>query len=69
MTCCADDMAFLGYACEFPGAGALKQQEWVEVTATVAREYWEDYKGEGPVLHATSVVKTKAPKDPVISFV
>lgn len=68
MTCCADDMAFLGYACEFPGAGTLRQKEWVKVTATVSREYWEDYKGEGPVLHAVSVERTKAPKDEVISF-
>ncbi len=68
MTCCAEDMAFLGYACEFPGAGTLKQKEWVKVTATVSREYWEDYKGEGPVLHAVSVEKTKAPKEEVISF-
>lgn len=68
MTCCADDMAFLGYACEFPGAGTLRQKEWVKVTAAVSREYWEDYKGEGPVLHAVSVERTKAPKDEVISF-
>lgn len=68
MTCCAEDMAFLGYACEFAGAGALKQKEWVKVTATVTKEYWEDYKGEGPILHAISVEKTKAPKETVISF-
>ncbi len=68
MTCCAEDMAFLGYVCEFPGAGALKQKEWVRVTATVSKEYWEEYKGEGPVLHAVSVEKTKAPRDEVISF-
>ena len=68
MTCCAEDMAFLGYACEFAGAGALRQKEWVKVTATVSKEYWEDYKGEGPILHAVSVEKTKAPKDEVISF-
>lgn len=68
MTCCAEDMAFLGYACEFAGAGALKQKEWVKVTATVTKEYWEDYKGEGPMLHAVSVEKTKAPKEEVISF-
>ena len=68
MTCCADDMAFLGYACEFAGAGALKQKEWVKVTATVSKEYWEDYKGEGPILHAVSVEKTKAPKEEIISF-
>lgn len=68
MTCCADDMAFLGYACEFAGAGALKQKEWVKVTATVTKEYWEDYKGEGPILHAVSVEKTTAPKEEIISF-
>ncbi len=68
MTCCADDMAFLGYACEYAGVAALKQQEWVKVTATVTREYWKDYKGEGPVLHAISVEKTKAPKEKIISF-
>lgn len=68
MTCCAEDMAFLGYACEFPGAEALKQKEWVKVKAKVSKEYWADYKGEGPMLHAILVEKTKAPKDPVISF-
>ena len=68
MTCCADDMAFLGYACEFPGAESLKQKEWVKVTATVSKQYWADYKGEGPMLHAISVEKTKAPKEEIINF-
>ncbi len=68
MTCCAEDMAFLGYACEYDGAGTLKQGDWVKVTATVSKEYWEDYKGEGPMLHAVSVEAAKAPKEPVISF-
>ena len=68
MTCCADDMAFLGYACEYAGAGGLKQKEWVKVTATVTKEYREDYNGEGPVLHAVSVEKTHAPKEEIISF-
>ena len=68
MTCCADDMAFLGYACEFPGAEDLQQKEWVKVTATVSKQYWADYKGEGPMLHAISVEKTKAPKEEIINF-
>ncbi len=68
MTCCADDMAFLGYVCEYGGAEELCQKEWVKVTATVSKEYWEDYKGEGPMLHALSVEKTKAPKEEIISF-
>ena len=45
MTCCADDMAFLGFACEYDGAASLTQKEWVKVTAVMAKEYWEDYQG------------------------
>ncbi len=69
MTCCADDMAFLGFACQYEGAKNLEQKQWVKVRATVAKEYWADYNGEGPVLHAVSVEKTKAPKEEIISFV
>ena len=68
MTCCADDMAFLGFACEYEGAEALETKSWVLVTAEVSKEYWEDYKGEGPILHAIKVEKTKEPKETVISF-
>ena len=68
MTCCADDMAFLGFACEYDGASELTQKSWVKVTATVANEYWPDYDGEGPVLHAVSVEKAKAPKEEIINF-
>ena len=34
MTCCADDMAFLGFACEYDGADTLTQKVWVKVKAT-----------------------------------
>ena len=68
MTCCAEDISFLGYACEYEGADALKQKEWVKVKAVVHRKYWADYQGEGPVLTAVSVEKAKAPKKEVISF-
>ena len=68
MTCCADDMAFLGFACRFEGADTLKQKQWVQVTARVKKEYWKDYEGEGPMLYAVSVTKAKAPKNEIISF-
>ena len=69
MTCCADDMAFLGFACEYEQACELKEKSWVKVTAGVSFEYWADYHGEGPVLHAVKVEATKAPKEEVINFV
>lgn len=69
MTCCADDMAFLGFACQYEKASALSEKKWVKVTATVSWEYWKDYQGEGPVLHALEVTEAKAPKEEIISFV
>ena len=68
MTCCAEDMAFLGFACEYDKADTLTEKQWVKVTAKVAKEHFADYEGEGPVLKAISVEQTKAPKEPVISF-
>lgn len=69
MTCCADDMAFLGFACEYDKTSSLTVKQWVKVTAKVTKEYFADYGGEGPVLKALSVEQTRAPREPVISFV
>lgn len=69
MTCCAEDMAFLGYACKYEGTDSLSDQQWVKVTARVEKSYFEQYQGEGPVLHALSVEQTRAPKEKIISFV
>ncbi len=68
MTCCADDLAFLGFACKYDGASSLNQKDWVKVTAEVRKEYWEDYNGEGPVLYAVKVENVKAPKKEIIDF-
>ena len=68
MTCCADDMAFLGYACKYDKCNTLANRQWVKVTATVHKEYWEDYNGEGPVLHAVIVEPTKKPQDEILNF-
>ena len=68
MTCCVDDMAFLGFACEYDGAGALRERDWVRVRAVMHREYWADYGGEGPVLHAVSVKPCQAPDEEIIDF-
>lgn len=69
MTCCADDMAFLGFACEYAETDSLTNKQWVMVTASITIQYFEDYKGEGPVLHAKEVTSCKAPKNEVLSFV
>lgn len=68
MTCCADDMAFLGYACKYDKCNELSNKQWVEVTATVHREFWKDYNGEGPVLKAVEVVSTEKPEEEILNF-
>ena len=69
MTCCAEDIAFLGFACKYDKVNELQNRQWVKVKAEVRKEYWEDYKQVGPVLYAISVEPAKAPKEEVLSFV
>lgn len=61
MTCCAQDISFLGYACVYDKVSDLKERDWVKITAKVKNEFWKDYKEEGPVLHAISIVPAEAP--------
>lgn len=68
MTCCADDMAFLGFACKYSDADKLTDKQWVKITAKVTKDYFEGYGDEGPVLEAISVSQTTKPKEEVISF-
>lgn len=69
MTCCADDMAFLGFACKYDKADTLQPKQWIKLTAEVKIEFFEDYGKEGPVLHAIKIEEASAPKEEVISFV
>ncbi len=68
MTCCANDMSFLGYACKADGAEKLKERTWVKVNAKVKFESFSEYEGEGIVLYANSVEETTQPAEPVINF-
>ena len=67
MTCCAEDMTFLGYICKSKDARNLETRQWVTVRARVEIEYWQDYNGEGPVLYAEEVVPAEPIKD-VVQF-
>ena len=68
MTCCAQDMQFLGFVTDYKGAYKLKDKDWVDVTARVNREFVEAYRGEGPVLEAETVLPCEAPDKPVIDY-
>ena len=67
MTCCAEDIQFLGFPCKY--AEKIEDHSWVKVSAKFSREYFAGYKAEGPMLTAVSVTPCKKPKNEVLTFV
>ncbi len=68
MVCCAEDISFLGFLCEYAGAETLKTRDWVRVTASVTVEELAQYRGPGPVLHAKEVVPAEKPAEDIVYF-
>jgi len=67
MTCCVDDIQFLGVPCKYAASKSLTPREWVMVKATISAEKHALYQGElGPVLTAISVEKAE-PADPDVA--
>ena len=66
MTCCADDMTYLGMLCKYADTDSLNDKDWVTVTAKVKREFVKEYRGKGPVLYATGIEKTPQPDDMLV---
>lgn len=63
MTCCAEDMQFLGFVCRYERASELKEGSFVRVRAEIRNEFAPEYEEEGPVLYAKSVVQTSRPRN------
>lgn len=68
MTCCVQDIQFVGFPCVYPGYKALEQRAWVVVTAKVAYKFHNIYRGKGPVLTAISVEPGQKPLNDVVTF-
>jgi uncharacterized membrane protein YcgQ (UPF0703/DUF1980 family) len=71
MTCCVQDIAFIGMLTKVPAvvdASLLKNRGWVYVTATVKVEYQREYKGKGPVLYATRFEAAEEPAEKTVYF-
>ena len=65
MTCCVDDIQFLGVPCIF--AGSIEPRAWYMVTAKIAAEKHSLYHGElGPVLTAIDLTPAE-PADPDVA--
>ena len=68
MTCCVNDIEFVGFPCKYDGYKALPQREWITVTAKVNVKFHNIYRGKGPVLTALKVEPAAAPAEDVVMF-
>ena len=69
MTCCVEDIQFMGIPCRFVGSEGLKTRSWVQVTAEISVEKHPLYKGEiGPVLAAVTVQPAQPAEEEVCTF-
>ena len=68
MTCCVQDIQFVGFPCSYDGYKDLEQREWVKVTAKVGYKFHNIYRGKGPVLTALSVEPAEKPLNDVVTF-
>lgn len=68
MTCCADDIQFLGFICKYKDAESLGADTWVRARGTVSFAFKKAYRGKGPVITLESVEKIPALQDELVYF-
>ena len=68
MTCCVEDITFVGLVCKYEKAATLNSRDWVTITAKVKIEYAAIYGGKGPVLVAESIEPAEKPEQEVVYF-
>lgn len=68
MTCCVDDVTFIGFKCKYPDEDKIPHKSWITITAEVRVEFAREYKGKGPVLYPVSIEPAEAPDDELVYF-
>ncbi|MGN0984657.1 MAG: outer membrane insertion C- signal [Gemmiger sp.] len=73
MTCCVQDIQFVGFPCKYDRCKELQQRDWITLTAKVNIKYHPIYKGQtqnsaGPVLTALAVEPAEKPVEDVVMF-
>ena len=68
MTCCVEDVTFIGFKCRYPEEDKIPHKSWIKITAEVRLEFATEYKGRGPVLYPVSISPAQAPADELVYF-
>lgn len=68
MTCCVEDVTFIGFKCKYPDEDKIPHKSWITITAEVHIEFAKEYKGKGPVLYPVSIEPAEKPEDELVYF-
>ena len=68
MTCCVDDITFIGFKCKYPKEKEIPHKSWITITAEIRVEFAMEYKGKGPVLYPISIEPAEKPEDELVYF-
>ena len=68
MTCCADDIAKIGFICHYKEATKFHTDSWVKVTVKVKPEFSRKQQALVPMLWADKVERAEAPKEEIVYF-
>ena len=69
MTCCAEDIQFLGFICRFKGDMDFNHGDWIRVRVKFDYGECEMYEDEGPILNLISIEKGTKPDPELVTFV
>ena len=68
MTCCVEDIQFLGMKCKYPDAAKIGHKTWIDIEARVKNEFAREYHGKGPVLYPVTIEGAEKPEDELVYF-
>lgn len=69
MTCCVEDIRYVGFLCNWDKADTLKNKGWYTVTAKVKAERSKMFDNEiGPMFYVKDAVPAEKPKEETVYF-
>ena len=61
MTCCEDDITFIGFKTKYDKEHEIPHKSWIKIKAEIRVEFAKEYKGKGPVLYPISIEPVEKP--------
>lgn len=68
MTCCVEDVQFIGFKAKYANSEEIRHKSWIELIAEVRVEFAKEYRGKGPVLYPISIEPAEKPEDELVYF-